>query len=96
MLHFDANPVRIGYLVIQSYEPFITAENNIKPKNVYSFLADISKTIFDSFPLIMSHISSWNGNNEKWRHNIIFHFFYYGIRLYTNISVTQKRQNGKH
>ena len=43
---------------LQSYEQFIKAENNIKQKNLNTFLADISKTIFptsDSFPLIMLH-----------------------------------------
>ena len=53
MLHFDANPIIIGYRVM-SYEQFIEAQKQYKT-------GDISETIFatsDSFPLFMSHISA--------------------------------------
>ena len=45
---------------LQSYEQFISTKSNIKQKNLNSFFANISETIFatsDSFPLIMSHIA---------------------------------------
>ena len=53
-LHFDANPIKIGYLVTE-----LNAENSMKQKNLITVFANISKTISptsDSFLLIMSHI----------------------------------------
>ena len=45
MLHFDANPINIGYIWLQSYEEFVNVKNNIKQKNLNTVLANISKTI---------------------------------------------------
>ena len=59
MLHFNANPNTIGYLVTEYYEEFGNAKNNMKQKNLNTVFANISKTTSpksDSFPLIMSHI----------------------------------------
>ena len=34
MLHFDANPITIGYLVTEFYEGFYNAKNNIKQRDL--------------------------------------------------------------
>ena len=42
MLHFDANPIKIGYLVTQLYEKFVNAKiNNIKLNNLNTVFAKI-------------------------------------------------------
>ena len=55
MLHFDENPMEIGYLVMKLW--LIYVENNIyKQKNLSSFFANISNQYMtsDSFLLIMA------------------------------------------
>ena len=37
MLHFDAYPIEIEYLVTDEFEGFVNAKNNIKQKNLNSF-----------------------------------------------------------
>ena len=59
MLHFDANPITIEYLVTEFNERFVNAKNNIKQRNLNTVFANISKKTLptsDSFLLIMSHI----------------------------------------
>ena len=59
ILHFDAKPIEIGYLVNELRDQFIKAENNIKQKNLNYFFANVSKNISPtshSLSLIMSHI----------------------------------------
>ena len=62
VLHFDANPITIGYIWLQSCEGFINnAKNNIKQRNLNTVFANISKKTSptsDSFLLIMSHIET--------------------------------------
>ena len=56
MLHFNANPNTIGYLV---NEEFGNAKNDMKQRNFNTVFANISKTTSptsDSFLLIVSHI----------------------------------------
>ena len=42
MLHFDPNPITIGFIWSQSYEEFVNAKNH-KQRNLNTVLANISK-----------------------------------------------------
>ena len=60
MLHFDVNPIEIGYLVLQSCEGLVDAKNNVNKKDLNTDFANITKTISvtsNSFLLIMSLVA---------------------------------------
>ena len=64
MLHFDAKPIQIGYLVTEFDEGFDNAKNNIQQRNLNTVFANISKITWptsDSFLLIMSNLFNPNG-----------------------------------
>ena len=74
-------------ILLQSYEQFFNAENNIKLKNVDPFFANFLKTIFvtsdSSFPLIMSHMCC-----KVSRLNPLIIFFYPHIDVWLLITLT--------
>ena len=69
ILLFDANPIRLELDIwLLSYEQCINVENNIQQRNLNSFFANISKTIFttsDSFSLIISLVLTISRTFQK-------------------------------
>ena len=59
MLHFNANPITIGNLVIQSYEEVVKAKNKNKTKTFeHCFCQNLKNNIADIRLIPLDHVTN--------------------------------------
>ena len=56
MLHFDANPIIIGYLVTE-LEEFVNAKNNVKQRNLITVFANLKNNMADIRLIPLDHVT---------------------------------------
>ena len=58
MLHFDPNPITIGFIWLQSYEEFVNAKNNIKTKEFeHCFCQYLKNNMADIRLIPLDHVT---------------------------------------
>ena len=85
MLHFDANHIKIGYLVTVNVKEIVNFKNNMKRKNLNTVFAKYLKNNISNIRLNpLDHVTcltlliyQTTNYQDSWR--CVFYFFYFSL-----------------